>query len=119
MKGVYIQWAEVSTRQLLLQPVAAGAVEEVTNPSKHLGGNGSQGGSASIQAETQVNAEQASKHGDAGAEPLVPGRRPPPKGGKSAREEQRFPFGPAGVVASAWLQTEIDRNTGGPGRCGV
>jgi hypothetical protein len=34
VKGVYIQWAEVPTRQLLLQPVAIGAVVEVTKQLK-------------------------------------------------------------------------------------
>jgi hypothetical protein len=50
------------TRQLSLQPVAIGAAVEVTKLSKPSMQRAASGGSASRQAVTRVNAEQASKH---------------------------------------------------------
>lgn len=48
-------------RQESLQPEAVGAAEEATNPSKPSMEGVALGGSASIQAVTRVNVEQASK----------------------------------------------------------
>jgi hypothetical protein len=51
----------IPTRQLSLQPVAIGAVVEVTKPPKPSMQRVASGDSASRQAVTRVNAEQASK----------------------------------------------------------
>src|SRR5208337_4660478 len=52
---------EIPTRQLLLQPVAIGAAVEVTKLPKPSMQRVASGDSASRQAVTRVNAEQASK----------------------------------------------------------
>ena len=51
----------IPARQLSFQPVAIGAAMEVTISSKPSMEKGRYGGSASWQAVTRVNAEQASK----------------------------------------------------------
>jgi len=56
-----------------------------------------------------VNAEQASKRDVAEADPPEFGGRPMPLG-KTATA----PSGSVGVMASACLEKEIDRNTGSP-----
>ena len=57
-----------------------------------------------------MNAEQASKDQIAGADPAVFRGRPP----SSGEEATVHPPDPAGVVASACMYMEIDRNTGSP-----
>jgi len=58
-----------------------------------------------------VNAEQASKDQLAGADLAVFQGRPPSCGEAATNA----PTDPVGVVASACMQREIDRNTGSPG----
>ena len=71
------------------------------------------GGSASRQAATQVNAVQAPKQPDVGADPVAIRGRPP-----SRETEEITPHdatrsrGPTGVLAVACLHTEIRRNMG-------
>ena len=57
------------TRQLALQPVAIGAANEVTTSPKPSMSRATTGGSASSQAVTRVNAKQAPKRRDGGADP--------------------------------------------------
>ena len=65
---------------------------------------------ASMQAETRVNAEQASKRVT-----WEPTRLSNGEGRSlSVQDERRGPGGPTGVVASACMKEEIDRNTGSP-----
>jgi hypothetical protein len=59
----------IPTRQLLLQPVAIGAVVEVTILPKPSMQRVASGDSASRQARTRVNAEQASKRFYCGSRP--------------------------------------------------
>ena len=61
-----------------LHPVAIGAVAEVTKPSKPSRQRTALGGSASRQAATSVNAMQAPKQPDVGADPVAIRGRPPP-----------------------------------------
>jgi hypothetical protein len=56
-----------------------------------------------------VNAEQASKRNVAEADPAEFRGKPMPLG-----ETATAPSGSAGVMASACLEEEIDRNTGSP-----
>jgi len=64
---------------------------------------------ATMQAETRVNTEQASKTDIAEADPSRLWGRPLPLG------EIATAFnGSAGVVVSACMEEEIDRNTGSP-----
>ncbi len=51
-KGGDFQWVQVPPGDESLQPVAVGAAEEVTNPSKPLMERIALGDSASMQAET-------------------------------------------------------------------
>jgi hypothetical protein len=67
------------------------------------------GDRANRQAETRVNAEQASKRNVAEADPAEFRGRPMPLG-----ETATAPSGSVGVMASACLEEEIDRNTGSP-----
>ena len=60
-----------------LPPVAIGAAAEVTKPSKPSRQRAALGGSASRQAATQVNAVQAPKQPDVGADPVAIRGRPP------------------------------------------
>jgi hypothetical protein len=102
----------IPTRQLSFQPVAIGTAGEVTNPSELSMERAASGGSASGQAVTRVNAEQAPKlvmweptrhcHGE--------GRRH----GLSRCSNDIGVHGPTGVMATACLPEEIDRNTGNP-----
>ena len=71
------------------------------------------GGSASRQATTRVNAEQAPKQPDVGADPVAMRGRPPSleTGGIIPHDATRS-RGPTGVLAVACLHTEIRRNTG-------
>ena len=64
------------TRQLSLQPVAIGAAVEVTIPPEPPVERVTTGDPASRQAVTRVNAEQASKKLDGGADPARGGGRP-------------------------------------------
>ena len=64
---------------------------------------------ATMQAETRVNTEQASKRDVAEADPSGFWGRPLPL------DEIATAFnGSAGVVVSAYMEEEIDRNTGSP-----
>ena len=98
----------IPTWQLLLQPVAIGAVAEVTKPPK-----------PSMESIARRCREQAGHNGserraglekiDAGADPADIGGRPP----WSLTGEQLDPCDhPAGVVAMACLHRENGRNTG-------
>src|SRR6516225_8324361 len=60
-----------------LHPVAIGAAVEVTKPSKPSRQWAASGGSASRQAATRVNAEQAPKQPDVEADPVAIRGRPP------------------------------------------
>ncbi len=64
---------------------------------------------ATMQAETRVNAEQASKTDVAEADPSEFRGRPLPLGRIATA-----PNGSVGVMASACMEEEIDRNTGSP-----
>jgi len=64
---------------------------------------------ATMQAETRVNTEQASKTDIAEADPSPFWGRPLPLG-----EIATALNGSAGVVMSACMEEEIDRNTGSP-----
>jgi hypothetical protein len=102
-----------------LHPVAIGAAVEATKPSKPSRQRAALGGSASRQAATQVNAGQASKQGDVGADPVATRGRPPSLGTEgSTPHDATRPKGPTGVWAVACLHTEIRSNTGSPRRCG-
>src|SRR5262245_12537831 len=59
-----------------LHPVAIGAAVEVTRPSKPSRQRVASGGSASRQAATEVNAVQAPKQPDVGADPVALRGRP-------------------------------------------
>ena len=61
-KGGDFQWVRIPPGSWLLRPVAIGAVVEETKPSEPPVQRVALGDSASMQAETRVNAEQASKH---------------------------------------------------------
>ena len=98
----------IPTWQLLLQPVAIGAVVEVTKLPK-----------PSMESAAWRRREQAGRNMrerragleifNAGADPAVSGGRPP----WSLSGEQRDPCDhPAGVVATACLHEENGRNTG-------
>src|SRR5471030_3109386 len=79
------------SRQLSFQPAAVGAAMEVTKSSEPLTQRVASGDSASRQAVTRVNAEQASKGQDAGADLAVFQGWPPLWGkqqGASHREER-------------------------------
>src|SRR3954468_3460327 len=70
------------------------------------------GGSARRQAATRVNAVQAPKQPDVGADPVAIRGRPPSwsqEGTTPSRCDR--PRGPTGVLAVACLHTEIRRNT--------
>ncbi len=99
-KGVDFQWVQFPPGDESLQPVAIGAAEEVTSPSKPLMQRIAVGDPASMQAETRVNAEQASKDQNAGADLSLFQGRPSSCG----EEATRAPTGPAGVVASACMR---------------
>src|SRR4051795_7332181 len=60
-----------------LHPVAIGAAVEATKPSKPSRPRAALGGSASRQAATRVNAMQASKQPNVGADPVATRGRPP------------------------------------------
>src|SRR5471030_2973805 len=64
-------------RHLSFQPVAVGAAMEATKSSEPLTQRVASGDSASRQAVTRVNAEQASKDQEAGADLAVFQGRPP------------------------------------------
>ena len=64
---------------------------------------------ATMQAETRVNTEQASKRDIAEADPSRFWGRPLP-----LDETATALNGSAGVVVSACMEEEIDRNTGSP-----
>ena len=86
---------------------AAGAFETTGDYSR----------SASGQAITRVNVEQASKRRDVGADPAALRGRPTSLGnGGGERSASRAikPSGPTGVVTMACPYTEILRNTGNP-----
>ena len=68
------------------------------------------GGSASTQAATRVNVEQASKKGDAEADPpIFRGRLP-----ASGKRAMRAPGVSAGVLTAACVQEGNRGNTGSP-----
>src|SRR5262245_49778760 len=69
-----------------LHPVAIGAAVEVTKPSKPSRQRVASGGSASRQAATEVNAVQAPKQPDVGADPVAIRGRP------SSRETEGLPL---------------------------
>ena len=95
-----------------LQPVAIGAAVEVTKLPKPSMERVALGDSASRQAVTRVNAEQASKHSM--WEPTQhrdgEGRRHRFLQGSDTNPS----CGPTGVMATACLHREIERNTGNP-----
>ena len=102
----------IPTRHRSLQPVAIGAAVEVTILPKPSMERVALGDSASRQAVTRVNAEQASK-------PIMWEPTQPMHGeGRCHRFTQgsdTIPScGPTGVVATACLHREIVRNTGNP-----
>jgi hypothetical protein len=102
----------IPTRHRSLQPVAIGAAVEVTILPKPSMERVALGDSASRQAVTRVNAEQASK--PIMWEPTQPmhgeGRRH-----RFSQGSDTIPScGPTGVVATACLYREIERNTGSP-----
>ena len=68
------------------------------------------GGSATIQATTRVNAEQASYTRAAEADPPLKRGRLPAVGKRATRA----PTGSAGVLAVACMEEGIGRNTGSP-----
>ena len=84
---------------------------EVTKPPKPLMERVAVGDPASRQAVTCVNAEQALKLNDAGADPANSRGRP-----QSLASGKRLDpsSGPAEVLATACLYTENGRNTGDP-----
>ena len=93
-----------------LQPVATGAAEEVTNLSKPLVQRVASGDSASMQAGTRVNAEQAPKRAM-----RKPTRLNYGEGRRSVDEtSDKRPWDSAGVVALACMYMGTDRNTGSP-----
>ena len=100
-----------------LHPVAIGAAVEVTKPSKPSRQRAASGGSASRQAATEVNAVQAPKQPDVGADPVALRGRPSSREteGVTPHDATRC-RGPTGVWAVACLHTEIRRNTGSPER---
>jgi hypothetical protein len=102
------------TRHRSLQPVAIGAVVEVTKLPKPSMERVASGDSASRQAVTRVNAEQASKremweptqqrYGEGRCHRILQGSDTIPS------------CDPTGVMATACLHREIERNTGNPKR---
>jgi len=96
------------TWQLSLQPEAVGAAEEVTLLSEAFDVKGSLSDSATVQAVTRVNAEQASKRQM--REPTQPKDGEGRCRGKTGSEPIPV-HGPAGVVATACAEGE-QRNTG-------
>ena len=112
VKGACLQRVRIPPGKGSLQPVAVGAAMEVTKSSKPSMNQDRISDSANRQAVTRVNAEQASKK--VMREPTRPshaeGRRGP---GPTSRATDLGR--PAGVVATACLQEETQRNTGSPG----
>ena len=100
----------IPTWQLLLQPVAIGAVAEVTKlpePSMESTARRCREQAGHNVSERRAGLEKV----DAGADPAVIGGRPP----WSLSGEQVKPCDhPAGVVALACLHRENERNTGNP-----
>ena len=98
------------TRQLLLQPVAIGAVVEVTKlpkPSMERAGMRPREQAGRNGRERRASLETA----NVGADPLRGWGRPLPR----VPGEQLDPAcGPTGVMATACLHKEIERNTGSP-----
>src|SRR6516225_7640309 len=93
-----------------LHPVAIGAAVEVTRPSKPSRQRAASGGSASRQAATTVNAVQAPKQPDAGADPVAIWGRPPSREAEGVTpHDATRSWGPAGVLAVACLHMEIRR----------
>ena len=85
-----------------LQPVAIGAIAEVTKRLKPLMDRVALGDSASRQAVTRVNAEQASKHSM-----REPTRQRDEEGRRcESRQPATGVRGPAGVMATACLHKE-------------
>jgi hypothetical protein len=102
----------IPTRQLSFQPVAIGAAVEVTIVPKPSMERVASGDSASRQAVTRVNAEQASKQEM--WEPTQQ-RYGEGRGHRFRLGERHIPScGPTGVVATACRHREIERNTGDP-----
>ena len=103
---------EIPTWQLLLQPVAIGAVVEVTirpEPSMERVRKGPREPAGPNTRERRAGLEKF----DAGADPADIGGRPP----SSLPGEQPDPSdGPAGVGARACRYRENERNTGDPRR---
>jgi hypothetical protein len=77
VKGVGFQRVQIPPGNWSLQPVAIGAAVEVTKPSKPSMERIASGDSASKQAVTKVNAEQASKQQIVDADPAIFRGRPP------------------------------------------
>lgn len=100
------------TRQLSLQPVAAGAGTEAMKCLKHPGAKGPSSGSASKQAVMRMNIEKVPKPSDADADPAQTWGRLPSgtKRAKHARSES------AGALVTACWQREFCGNTGDPAR---
>src|SRR5712692_10568127 len=101
----------IPTRHRSLQPVAIGAAVEVTILPKPSMQRVALGDSASRQAVTRVNAEQASKQ--------VMWEPTQQRDGEGRRHgflgSDNTPVcGPTGVMATACLHREIGRNTGNP-----
>src|SRR6266851_303692 len=111
-KGADLQWVQFPPGKRSLQPVAIGAAVEVTKLPKPSMERVALGDSASRQAVTRVNAEQASKHSM--WEPTQhrdgEGRRHRFLQGSDTNPS----CGPTGVMATACLHREIERNTGSP-----
>ena len=101
----------IPTRQLSFQPVAIGAAGEVTNLSKPSMERVALGDSASRQAVTRVNAEQASKQVR-----WEPTQQRDGEGRRRRFSGERLDptCDPTGVLATACRYREIERNTGNP-----
>lgn len=113
-QGGASQWVRIPPGSWSLQPVAIGAAVEATKPSEPLIQRVALGDSASMQAETRVNAEQASKQGL-----WEPTRLEFGEGRRLRTRRATACGGPTGVLASACMKEGSVRNTGSPSGAGA